>query len=325
MTLFSRFLILSIPLLLALGYMIFALSEKIDKMILLRLGGGALFLYSAMLYFVWSTSCSVKRKEDLFHDYAKSLEEKMQERIHKIEELTARELEAAKEVARLKDEFIFIAAHELRTPVAELKWTIDTIRREQSHDSLPPDLEKRLASLESLIERLAALISDLLDVARLESFKLIFEKTPLNLGKILETCVADLQAMAEKEGIIIQFAKEDVSSLPAVLGDELKLKEVFNNLLSNAIKFNHPGGTVEIKALASPPFVEVSVRDNGMGIKKEHFPKLFTKFFRAHENIEGTGLGLWISKEIMRRLDGDILVESEEGKGSTFTVKIPAI
>lgn len=333
-SLFVRFLIVSSPALAVLAYIIFSPSGEVEGGVLLRLGAGILFLYAAMLYLVWHASRSARRQEELIHDYARNLEERVRQRTRELEEATGREIEAAKEVARLKDEFIFIAAHELRTPVSVLGWAMDNIERQNLASRLPPDAARPWAIIKSSADRLLALVNDLLDVARLESYKIALEKKSVNLGEILKISVNGLTPMAQEKEVTLKFNEDEFNSLPQALGDELKLQEVFNNLISNAIKFNHPGGEVRIEARRAPTgsapqrgpgwgYVEVRVEDTGRGIKKEHLPKLFTKFFRAHEDIEGTGLGLWIVKEIMRRLDGEVMVESEEGRGSLFTVRIP--
>lgn len=364
-SLLSRFLVVSLPVLAVLGYFIFDASRFFEVGLVWRLAAGVFLIYAALLYLVWRISRSARRQEDLINLYAKNLEAKVRQRTRELEESTAREIEAAKEVARLKDEFIFIAAHELRTPVSVLEWVLDTMKRQNLFSALAPDTARLLEIVKSSSDKLAALINDLLNVARLESYKITLEKKPVNLGEILQASVNGLIPMAQQKNISVEFRAEEFDSLPKVLGDELKLQEVFNNLISNAIKFNHPGGKVMITAInefppldgedglsagrqdppsgqagegvshVPPPlipprkgegesqFIAIRIKDTGLGIKKEHFPRLFTKFFRAYEDIEGTGLGLWIVKEIMRRLGGDVMVESEEGRGSTFTVKIP--
>jgi two-component system phosphate regulon sensor histidine kinase PhoR len=322
-SLFTRFFIISFPVLLALGYIIFDLWDKIENGVLLRFGAGILFLYAALLYLVYRVSQTTRRQAELIHEYARTLEEKVRERTCELEESTRREIEAAKEVARLKDEFIFIAAHELRSPVTILKWATDRMKRDHLSSKLPAEFEHSLEIVESSADKLSALIADLLDVARLESYKVTLEKRPVAIGEIIKTAVEGLLPLAEEKKVEVTFSPEEFYALPRVLGDELKLQEVFNNLISNAIKFNRPGGKVSVTSRRNDTFVEVSIKDTGVGIKKADFPRLFTKFFREREEIEGTGLGLWIVKEIMRRLDGDVTVESEEGKGSTFTVKIP--
>jgi signal transduction histidine kinase len=285
---------------------------------------GLLFLYLILAIIVWGASRTIHRQAGALHEYASTLEVKVKERTRALEDTTKREVLALKEISRLKDDFVFIAAHELRAPVTVLEWGLDKLHREKAFfDTLPRDLKNQFAVMEKSSRRLSALIVDLLSVARLDSGTLKIEKHSLSLKEVLLPLLEEDAGVASEKEVSIVYSKEEISRIPMVLGDTMRLQEVFGNLLSNAVKFNRQGGEVRVWAEYKGSFVEVTIQDTGVGIKKEDLDKLFTKFFRGREDIEGTGLGLWISKEIMRRLNGDILVSSEEGKGTTFRVLIP--
>lgn len=289
-----------------------------------RITIGLLFLYAILAVIVWGASRTIRRQAAALHGYATTLEDRVRERTRALEESTRRELAQAKELSRLKDEFVFIATHELRAPVTTLSWSLELIKQERRWlAGLPRRARDYVAIITASVDRLRDLIQDLLNVARLESGTVKIQKAPLAIADTVSSAVTAAAAAAEAHGVVIRFSPQEFSSLPPVIADARRLQEVFSNLLTNAVKFNRPRGEVRVRGKVSGPYLEIAVADTGSGIKREDLPQLFTKFFRAREDIEGTGLGLWISKEIMRRLDGDLTVQSSEGKGSTFTAKIP--
>lgn len=303
---------------------IFETARTIERDVALRISAGLLFLYFALSIIVWGASRTIRAQATSLHEYATTLEVKVKERTRDLEESTKREISALKEVSRLKDEFVFIATHELRSPVTAMRWNLDIVRRDKKLTAaLPEILRDSLAVITSSVERLHILISDLLDVARLESGAVRIERLHLAAGEIIISVTDEYASFAQEKKVTIFLDRAAMRTLPQVEGDAARLREVFNNLLTNAIKFNKSGGQIKWEAGVRNSFLEVSLRDTGLGVKKEHLPQIFTKFFRGHEQIEGTGLGLWISHEIMKRMGGEILVASEEGKGSVFTVRVP--
>ena len=122
---------------------------------------------------------------------------------------------------------------------------------------------------------------------------------------------------------MLKFDYDSTKKLPFVMSDSERLKEVFTNLITNAIKFNSEGGNVKITVEWVGDFLETRVSDTGVGMTEKEISQLFTKFWRAHPDIEGTGLGLWIAKQLITRMGGEIAVESKKGEGSTFTIMLP--
>lgn len=300
------------------------IASDLEQKMILRVSVGLAALYLLLSVIVWGASRTIQSQASELARYAATLEKRVRERTRELEQSTAREIAAAKEVARLKDEFVFIATHELRSPVTTLQWSVESLEKDRDfYGALADPIRKRFSFISVSVKRLHALITDLLNVARLESGTVQLEKKPVSLASLLPALLTEFEPPASEKKITLVYESEAFGQLPFVMGDELRLREVFSNLLSNAIKFNKPGGRITVEAKSSGKFLAVSMRDTGIGIAKKEIPNVFTKFFRTHLEIEGTGLGLWISKEIMRRLNGDITVTSEEGVGSTFTITIP--
>ena len=170
---------------------------------------------------------------------------------------------------------------------------------------------------------LTRLVSDLLDVARLESGTVKVSVHPTDLISIIQDSIIQFKGEAEKKSVNLTFNYESDKGFPFIMSDSERLKEVFSNLISNAIKFNKAGGEVKITVEEDNGFLTTRVSDTGLGISKEELPKLFTKFWRAHPEIEGTGLGLWLSRQLVIRMNGKMSVESIKDAGTTVAVQIP--
>jgi signal transduction histidine kinase len=177
------------------------------------------------------------------------------------------------------------------------------------------------------IDRLTLLISDLLDLSRIESGQLKLELSPVVLSKILQDSSETYRATIESKNITLTI--EIAKRLPEVLGDDSRIKQVIDNLLSNAMKFTPSGGTIRLVADDMGDFVLVSVADSGVGVAKENHEKIFEKFFQVDSSLTrqvgGTGLGLAISKSIIEMHGGRIWVESEVNQGATFRFLLPRL
>src|SRR3989338_9147524 len=230
-------------------------------------------------------------------------------------------------VARMKSELISIVAHQLRTPLAAIKWTLRMI--------LDGDVGQITSEQKTFLEqgyasndRMIFLINDLLNVARIEEGRFGYEFVETDLIALIEKNVANFQLAARSKNISLIFEKPAVETHRVTI-DSSKIDLVFQNLIDNAIKYSLPGGRIELKAepYKDRPFLLVSIKDSGIGIPSHQVPRVFTKFFRGDNVIrfqtEGTGLGMFIVKNIVRRHGGDIWVESEEGKGTTFSFTLP--
>lgn len=211
--------------------------------------------------------------------------------------------------------------HELRTPLASLSTATylllrPEISREQS--------QQIITNIHSETLRLNALASSFLDLARLESGRVQFQKSSFTILPLFEECQAVMQPRADETQITITLSVPQ--DMPDVRADRDKLKQVLLNLISNAIKYNREGGSIDVSAGMDSKSWEFSVKDNGYGIPEESLPNLFQKFYRVkgmETKVAGTGLGLSICKGIIQGHGGRIDVKSIDGVGTTFTAVIP--
>jgi PAS domain S-box-containing protein len=240
--------------------------------------------------------------------------------------VTVHDQTKTRELENMKIDFVSMAAHELRTPLASLRGYIELISyKESSHIS--EEANKYLRQALKSSNQLGGLINNLLDVTRIERGTLTLTMEKVDLAASIAQAVTDLRLSAEDKNIRLVYDGLDNGSL--VIGDHIALREVINNLLGNAIKYTQPGGAVTISVQRQNDQFIVHVKDTGMGIPKKALPYLFTKFYRVHGGLDsgstGTGLGLFISKSIIERHNGTISVDSTEGAGSTFTFTVPVL
>ncbi len=236
----------------------------------------------------------------------------------------ARERQQALESAiRARDDFITIAAHELRSPLAAILLYVQnlilSVERDQSGCSV--EIKADLARLEKRINHFIKRAGVLLDVTRLTSGNFCLERAEVDLTLLTQRVVHDFMEEAQRAECAV-----DLELAPAVSGqwDELALEQVLVNLLSNAIKYG-AGHPVSLRVTAHAEFAKIEVRDRGIGISEAACSRIFDKFERAvHRSTHGGfGVGLWITRQIVEALGGRIAVESQPGLGSTFTVFLP--
>ncbi|WP_051475384.1 ATP-binding protein [Bacillus sp. J37] len=226
------------------------------------------------------------------------------------------------EVDVMKSEFVSTVSHELRTPLASvLGFTELMLNRE-----VKPDRQKKyLTTIYQEAKRLTVLINDFLDVQRMEAGKQTYDKKFDDIVPLISNIVETHQVNHPSHSI--QYDVQ--TSNTCVFGDKDKISQVFTNLISNAIKYSPNGGNILITVYEEGANLNISIKDEGLGIPEEAIDKLFTKFFRVDNSdrrrIGGTGLGLAIVKEIMKSHDGDVCVQSALKKGSTFTVSFPLV
>jgi len=228
---------------------------------------------------------------------------------------------------KIQSDFITIAAHQLRTPLSGLNWILDVLSQNETgplNETQKDLLEKAKAALSESIET----VEDLLNAAQIEEGKFGFEFSLNDLEKIIETTLVKFEPIAEKNNIKLIFYRLKPPLNPIVI-DPLRIKLVMEILIDNAIKYNVLNGEVRIKleVLKDRPFVMVSVEDTGIGISEEEKEKVFTKFFRSQKVVKketlGTGLGLYLAKNIIERHGGKIWFKSEENRGTTFYFTLP--
>lgn len=230
-----------------------------------------------------------------------------------------------KMIEKMKTEFVSVAAHQLRTPLSAIKWTLKGVLDGDFGEILPEQkeiLEKTYKSNERLIN----LVNDLLNVARIEEGRYVFKPVPQNFEKIVEKILNSFKEEFEKKGVLLEFERER-EIFPQVTVDEEKIELAIENLVDNALRYTPAGGKVKVSLKLFDKEIEFSIKDTGIGIPKGEQHRIFTKFFRSQNAIkmetEGSGLGLFIVKNIIEAHNGKIWFESEEGKGTTFYFRLP--
>ena len=229
-----------------------------------------------------------------------------------------------KELEELKAKFVSNVSHELRTPIVTIQKAL-AIVHDESTGPLNDAQRKFIEISERNLQNLSRLINDLLDMAKLEAGKMRLECKGDRISEVIRMTVENLQPWAKAKGVSLLM--EAPEGLPEIEMDGQRIGQVLTNLIGNAIKFTPSSGTIRTSARPTERGLEVSVADTGPGIPAEELPKLFDRFqqatTRTMTDISGTGLGLSIAKEIVELHGGEIWVESEQGKGTTFRFSLP--
>ncbi len=243
--------------------------------------------------------------------------------------LVRRDLELTRANTRLqeldviKSEFVSVAAHQLRTPLTGIKWALNSLL-EESDD---PNGEQKKIVNDALIAtgQLTELINDLLNVARIEEGRFGFNLQAQSILPVIRSVTQQYLNLAKEKGI--DFKVEIPEKLPELNLDQEKIAMAFENLLENAVKYTSPGGKISLRATSAKEKVIFEVKDTGIGIPKDQTHKIFNKFFRSSNaklyQTSGTGLGLYVSRNIVEQHGGAMWFESEEEKGSTFYFSLP--
>lgn len=226
---------------------------------------------------------------------------------------------------RIKTEFVSIAAHQLRTPLSAIKWIFDML---MEGDAGPLTEEQKSLLEQGFIsnERMINLINDLLNIARLEEGKFVYNFSLVAPVEIIEKIIAGFLPLINRKKIILIF-KKPKKMMPKIKVDIEKFQIVIQNLIDNAISYTPEGGRVTISLKPAKLYLEVAIQDTGVGIPLAQRERIFEKFFRADNAAkiqpEGSGIGLFIAKNIIEKHGGKIWFEAEEGKGTTFYFTIP--
>jgi two-component system phosphate regulon sensor histidine kinase PhoR len=240
-------------------------------------------------------------------------------------------LEDVSELRRLQQiraEFIDNLAHELRTPLTTVSLLAETLTREAdaAGEAIPAKMRDRIGKIEVETGHLAQMVSELLDLSRIESGGTIGAVEQLDIGQLATESIERLRLFADRQGVALRVDRPPI--VPAVQGDEERLGQVFVNLLHNAVKFSPDGGDVTVAVRAEDGRVVTSVADHGVGIPRAAQARIFERFYkvdraRVRGETGGTGLGLAIARHIIEQHGGTIWVESTEGAGSTFSFAVP--
>jgi two-component system phosphate regulon sensor histidine kinase PhoR len=234
-------------------------------------------------------------------------------------------------VERTRADFVANASHELRTPLASLIGFIETLRGPAADD--PPAQARFLEIMAEQAERMNRLIDDLLSLSRIEITEHQAPAELVDLEELTERILAGFEIRIRQRQARLDFWPEP--GLPNILGDTDQLEQVVQNLVDNALKYGREGGVVRVKITPAPPGgkyparrgLVLSVADDGPGIPREHLPRLTERFYRVDAGrsraVGGTGLGLAIVKHIVNRHRGMLAIESDAGRGATFTIWLP--
>ncbi len=220
---------------------------------------------------------------------------------------------------RMKNDFISSVSHELRTPLTAIKGWSETLRQVGPDDT--EMMEKGLDVIAGEAERLSGIVEELLDFSRMQSGHLMMKFGRTDVVAELEEAVFLFRDRAEKSGITMQYV--EAPDIQPVLGDRDRLKQVFINVLDNAIKYSNAGGKIRVEAADMGGHVQIVVSDTGVGISKEDLPNIKNKFYKANKTRPGSGIGLALADEIIKRHKGRLDIESEEGVGTTVIITLP--
>jgi two-component system sensor histidine kinase VicK len=240
----------------------------------------------------------------------------------------ARDITHIKALERRKDDFIHMASHELKTPITSIKGYMQLASQIISGKEFEPlrqefpHLDVSMKAVNKQVDKMISLISELLDLSRIEFGKLQITRSEFNLEEMVQETIRDLRPTTTRHEISFESSfSGDVSA------DRDRLSQALINLLTNAIKYSPEAGQVEVKLRSEENFAEISVRDYGIGIEPKDHRLIFERFFRVEGKNEktfpGFGIGLYVTAEIIELHGGQIQVESEKGKGARFTIRIP--
>lgn len=230
-----------------------------------------------------------------------------------------------RELSEMKEEFLALTTHDLRSPLTVISGVISFFTSGRLGE-LTPEQKNMVAMMERNAQSLIELVNDLLDASKLESGTMRLELASIELRGLLDELRETMEPLAREKGLRMEEALPP--DLPLIEADRAKLRRILVNLVSNAIKFTSRGGRVTMRAAREDGLIRISVSDTGVGIAPEDVKRLFDKYeqarSRATRGEKGTGLGLYITKQLVELHGGEIKVESEVGKGSTFSFTIPA-
>jgi signal transduction histidine kinase len=233
-----------------------------------------------------------------------------------------REVAERKRAEEARDEFLSVAAHELKTPLTSLRGFAQLLASSLGSGS-PPNVERLTTGLQAIerqSEKLSWLVTQLLDVSRLEAGRLVLERRPTDVVPLVNQVLEAARAGSQHHALRLRAPESAVVAV-----DPLRLEQVLTNLVDNAIKYSPEGGPVDVEVALGRLMLRIDVADQGLGIPAEHRPRIFDRFYRAHpeQRIGGLGLGLYISRQIVELHGGAIKVEQPESGGTRMVVWVP--
>ncbi|MFT7645233.1 MAG: two-component system phosphate regulon sensor histidine kinase PhoR [Candidatus Paceibacteria bacterium] len=229
-----------------------------------------------------------------------------------------------KHVDTAKSEFVALATHQLRTPIAAIRWNVELLQKNLK-DTETPDQARYIDKIERNVLRMVSLINDFLSVSKLEMGTFASKEENINISNFLSAITDEFSEKITEKQLVLK--RQDIPPQVTIKIDSRLLHIIVSNLVSNSVKYLKSSGELELSYELRDGQVQIVVADNGIGIPESEIPKLFTKFFRASNaqshQTEGTGLGLYVVKQSAELLNGSITVESGEDKGAKFVVSLP--
>lgn len=233
----------------------------------------------------------------------------------------------AKDIDKMKDEFISIASHELRTPVTGIKG-YSSMMLDGSFGEINDKIKNSAQIIKSASERLSVLVDDLLNVSRIEQGRMEFKKEKINIYQTVNEVINELKIQADMKKLELKFSAHD-ENLPLINIDSEKFKQILINIIGNSIKYTEKGSISISTYIKEKKYLAISIKDTGIGMDSEERRRLFQKFYRVQnektKKVSGTGLGLWITKKMVEMMAGKITVDSIKGTGTEFTIYFPII
>ncbi|MEY4440941.1 MAG: hypothetical protein RLY49_567 [Candidatus Parcubacteria bacterium] len=231
--------------------------------------------------------------------------------------------EELKQVDQLKDDFISMASHELKTPLTAIRGYSEYITEGKD---IPEEYKEYSRRIDISSKQLATLVEDMLDVSRIQQGRMQFDMKRILVPDFIKNILPDFEQLAKEKNLKLSLEQEGLK-FAHIEGDETRLRQVFVNIVGNAIKYTKQG-EVKIKLLNEDHVLEVRVIDSGIGMSEEERKHLFEKFYRIKNeetrDIRGTGLGLWITKQLIEKMDGTLSVESIKGTGTHIIIRFKA-
>lgn len=230
--------------------------------------------------------------------------------------------EKDEEVLKLKDEFMFRTIHDLRSPSTVIRFVLEKYK-EVPAIRANAEASQDMEHVRNALGRMSNLIEDLLKLSAGARPEFAVKSEPVDVPAVISTVADGLAPIMEKKRV--RFSQQVPPGLPNAKSDAEKLKEVFDNFIENAVKYNREGGTITVTYRVDGDGLVTEIADTGVGISEESLKKLFSPYFRgdASKEIQGTGLGLYMTRKLLERMGGTVAVRSVQGKGTTFSIRLP--
>jgi signal transduction histidine kinase len=228
--------------------------------------------------------------------------------------------EDLKQIDQIKDDFISMASHELKTPLTAIRGYSEYITEGKE---IPEEYKEYSRRIDVSSKQLTLLVEDMLDVSRLQQGRMMFDMKKILVPEFIKNILPDFQSLAKEKNLTVAL-EQDGLKFPYITADETKLRQVFINIVGNAIKYTKQG-EVKIKLFNDKNKLEIRVSDTGIGMSEDERKHLFEKFYRVRneetKELKGTGLGLWITKELTEKMNGELSVESIKGVGTHMIMR----